>query len=167
MIDKSKGRDTLLCPNCGFDYTHEISMDCWFRFSEESNDCNHTHVDSENAFVDGDISGNPSDRRNGFTMVYYCENCNAISQLEIAQHKGMIFLDTSVVKNGYKFWEYHEDYARLLNYALDSLPLTDRQKEFVESLLDIYTRARFLTHKQQKSLYSLLISAEEKVASNE
>jgi len=42
--------------------------------------------------VDADMEGNPSDRRHGLRIFFWCEHCTDEIELALDQHKGTTFL---------------------------------------------------------------------------
>ena len=82
----------LLCPHCGGTYLHHGKVSIYER--EEDQD-NGLHVSVERGgtlSVDQDLSGNPSLRRHGLTIQFWCEICKANPELTIVQHKGQTFV---------------------------------------------------------------------------
>lgn len=78
----------LVCPKCGFNYLHHGKIDNYHR-KEDSEYCYHTTVDGY--YIEArcdDNKHNPSTRRDGLTIDFYCEGCQKTSKLCIAQHKG-------------------------------------------------------------------------------
>lgn len=83
--------NALRCNNCGELYLHQFQVDIFER-SEESDTGIHTRVLSTSTAIDGNMSQNPSDRRNGLMIYCSCEMCDNITVFSIYQHKGMTFL---------------------------------------------------------------------------
>jgi hypothetical protein len=91
--------DTLLrCPRCGDDYLHHTRVEVFDR-EEDAAVGLHTTAGAEDVRVDRDLSQNPSSRRDGIAIAFYCEMCDGNSDgpgpgvvLTIAQHKGRTFL---------------------------------------------------------------------------
>ena len=78
----------LVCPSCGFRCTHHDSapVEVWQR--PEDGDQPGVAVQP-----DGDVrpippGGNPSSRRSGVALHFWCEGCGDYFMLTIAQHKG-------------------------------------------------------------------------------
>jgi len=82
-----KRKIQLLCAHCGGDYTHHTRIDVYERI-EDAEEGIHVCVDRGKVWGDDDMHGNPSGRRTGVTVTYYCEHCDHESVLKIAQHKG-------------------------------------------------------------------------------
>lgn len=81
----------LKCPNCGSINLHHERIEIFER--EEDQDTGlHVSVSDSKASIDQTLKGNPSLRRNGLTIHFWCELCSKKSQLSIAQHKGSTFV---------------------------------------------------------------------------
>jgi hypothetical protein len=91
--DLTTGREeyaTLLCPNCGARNLHHAGVTIYDR-QEDAKVTTVTRVGQGNTdqhLIKSDTCGNPSDRRDGLAILFYCETCPAISELMIWQHKG-------------------------------------------------------------------------------
>jgi len=94
----------LLCPKCGFDYLHHEKIEIFERQAEDDKQGLHLVVASRadstvaassriNVLTNTDISENPSRRRNGMKISFWCEGCDVVSVLVIEQHKGQTFMD--------------------------------------------------------------------------
>lgn len=78
--------EATACPNCGSSYLHHGKITVHHRESEDGPTIS-TSVDG--AAIDDKASGdNPSIRREGLVIDFTCEECSALPQLCIAQHKG-------------------------------------------------------------------------------
>lgn len=77
----------LLCPNCGFNYLHHDRVEIFER-SEDATLGLLVTVAEGKVTMETSLSGNPSSRRNGLTVHFWCEGCKATPVLTIAQHKG-------------------------------------------------------------------------------
>lgn len=87
----------LFCPQCedqGYPCLHHTGVtiyDC-------AEDAGHTietrvsHGATAVAVVPSAGSSNPSDRRDGLAIQFWCEHCHGVSELTLAQHKGSTFL---------------------------------------------------------------------------
>jgi len=82
----------LLCPSCGFNYLHHGRVEIFDRSEDASSDV-HVVVDEGKAIVDTSLDGNPSSRRHGLAVHFWCEGCKATPVLTIAQHKGNTVVD--------------------------------------------------------------------------
>jgi hypothetical protein len=86
---------TLLCPACQGDYLHHDNIATYAR-GEDADEttvvttCPHRGT-SNIALTSG--ASNPSSRRNGMAVRFYCELCSVISELTLAQHKGQTLLE--------------------------------------------------------------------------
>lgn len=94
------GRADLLCPRCGSDYLHHNDVLVFDR-REDAEAVTLTQVDAGSVSVSmapSTAAGNPSMRRDGVTINFWCENCgeNRPLQLHLAQHKGCTEI----------FWEF-------------------------------------------------------------
>ena len=88
MID-----DELLCPICGGNYLHHLKIDNYAR-GEDDVSCFHTTIDDKLTITRTDNNmDNPSMRRDGLTIEFYCESCDNKSIMRIAQHKGQTLID--------------------------------------------------------------------------
>jgi hypothetical protein len=56
----------------------------------------HVEVSGGKVAVDGDMSSNPSLRRDGLSIRFACESCDAQPVLTIRQHKGATFVDLTL-----------------------------------------------------------------------
>ena len=87
----------LLCPACGWMYLHHSRVEVYDAEKEDALTGLHVTVDGERASVSTDLTGNPSARRHGLTILLECERCQATSELRLAQHKGHTFLTIHVL----------------------------------------------------------------------
>lgn len=79
----------LKCPCCGGENIHPSAVDVYFR-AEDSDEgvfvhCNNMTVKAISP------DGNPSARRDGLVITFWCENCDDKPQMAIIQHKGTTF----------------------------------------------------------------------------
>jgi hypothetical protein len=86
----------LVCPHCHDSHSclHHGVLTVYHRREDESR---LTRIGVRNGSalierVDSDGSGNPSSRRDGLAIHFYCELCDLSSELTIAQHKGQTLL---------------------------------------------------------------------------
>lgn len=82
----------LLCPACGFNYLHHEHVEIFER-GEDAPHGVHVSVKGGKAEIDTDISSNPSLRRHGLSIQFWCERCHSISVLHLSQHKGCTLVD--------------------------------------------------------------------------
>lgn len=94
--------NTLLCPCCGGEYLHHESVKVYDR-NEDAKQTRVTMVGSTIAVAttDSERSGNPSSRRDGLSIDFWCESCSGYDEnkppaktmrLHILQHKGNTYL---------------------------------------------------------------------------
>lgn len=88
----------LRCPACGSIHLHHNKVDVFERRHEDSAEGFHVAVDCDaaSATVDKSIAGNPSERRGGISITFWCEQCEAISRLDLVQDKGRSLVSLSV-----------------------------------------------------------------------
>jgi hypothetical protein len=87
------GEHLLTCPCCGNSYLHHDKVVAYERH-EDATRVLRIEVDGGGAKLEwvANDSRNPSSRRNGLCIEFYCENCGNRSELTIAQHKGETLL---------------------------------------------------------------------------
>lgn len=95
----------LECPSCGFGFLHQCRVEVFSREEEDSKKGQHVSVDyADGVSVTPEVGsddGNPSRRRDGIIVKFWCEDCrnkNNPYELVIQQHKG----------NEYIFWDLSE-----------------------------------------------------------
>jgi hypothetical protein len=89
------GATDLLCPRCGADYLHHTDVTAFDR-GEDAETLVRTKLSGETVTrerIDSSAAGNPSLRRDGIAVRFWCESCcpqesSDIIELTIAQHKG-------------------------------------------------------------------------------
>ncbi len=89
----------LLCPKCGNNYLHQRTVQIFNR-DEDAHAVRVTTVDDKathEAFIANELSLNPSKRRHGMRIGFYCEVCDGEIETEskflnIAQHKGLTYI---------------------------------------------------------------------------
>ena len=89
-------RNHLACPNCGDTFLHQHAVEVFDRNEEDAEDGTHTTADyGDGVHVDQSMSGNPSSRRDGIKIRFWCELCDGWENREdaeltlcISQHKG-------------------------------------------------------------------------------
>lgn len=90
------GETDLCCPRCGADNLHHSTVTVFDGGSEDPQTVVRTTVyggSTKMECVPEKGSGNPSARRHGLTIKFWCEGCGGDSpgdliELKIAQHKG-------------------------------------------------------------------------------
>lgn len=91
MQVKLDENNELLCPHCDSNYLHHGTVTVYSREEDDAAivrtevSLHSTHA----ALVPNAKSGNPSSRRGGFAITFWCETCNGDSRLTFAQHKGV------------------------------------------------------------------------------
>ena len=100
----------LQCPHCGDYYMHHYGIELFNRHEDseygdhielyipESHAWMYMNTNVQENIVDGNIKNNPSSRRSGIIIKFVCENCSAVSDFCIKQHKGHTLLE----------WRYKE-----------------------------------------------------------
>lgn len=91
--DGGGDEQVLLCPKCGGDYLHHDQVKTFCR--EEDEETVVFNIDFKPPKVTkeiGNLSKNPSSRRDAVAIHFYCELCSYLGELTIAQHKGRTFL---------------------------------------------------------------------------
>jgi hypothetical protein len=82
----------LLCPSCNGDHLHHTTMEIFERNEDAINGL-HVTVKDGKVNVDTSLADNPSSRRHGLKVTFWCETCHASPVLVIAQHKGCTDID--------------------------------------------------------------------------
>lgn len=82
----------LLCPNCGDTHLHHEQVEVFERNEDETTGL-HVVVEAGKVTIDRRLAGNPSGRRHGLRIYFWCEGCSARPALTLAQHKGNTFVD--------------------------------------------------------------------------
>ena len=84
----------LLCPNCSGNYQHHDRIEVFER-SEDQDTGVHVVVENGSVTIDQNLAGNPSARRHGLAIYFWCELCSTKSVMTISQHKGNTYVDFS------------------------------------------------------------------------
>ncbi|HEV8032034.1 MAG TPA: hypothetical protein VGP42_13540 [Stellaceae bacterium] len=87
--------EPLRCPSCGGEYLHHGCVSVFDTLEDNSERFRKTRLTS----VHGDdishrivtTDQNPSARRDGVAIEFWCENCLHISEFTLAQHKGQSY----------------------------------------------------------------------------
>ena len=86
----------LNCPYCQNLNIHQTKVEVFDR-EEDREDETYTVVEykrAETGLINDNVKNkNPSDRRQGLLITFYCETCDDIPVLAIAQHKGITYID--------------------------------------------------------------------------
>jgi hypothetical protein len=95
------GEPALTCPQCGDGWLHQCGVDVFVRHGEDSPEGQHIDANyGEGVEISKAVSssdGNPSRRRDGIKIQFWCEHCSPANQephheLVIEQHKGNEFI---------------------------------------------------------------------------
>ena len=87
------GEALLYCPECESSYLHHTEVTVFSRPIEDGPvTATRVHSNASVHVLPGHWKGNPSSRRDGVAIRFYCENCDLEAQLTIAQHKGETLL---------------------------------------------------------------------------
>ncbi|MBN8968584.1 MAG: hypothetical protein J0G95_09000 [Rhizobiales bacterium] len=85
----------LSCPRCGSDYLHHTGAEFFERDEDGPSEIKITVEGGtvRTSVIPSTNSGNPSTRRHGMKVIFFCENCKGENgdaiEMNIAQHKGM------------------------------------------------------------------------------
>lgn len=82
----------LVCPSCGNEFLHQHTVSVFFRDAEDSKTGKFTRCSGQKIETIGG-SENPSPRRDGLLLQFFCETCNADPELAIYQHKGSTYFE--------------------------------------------------------------------------
>lgn len=83
----------LSCPTCGYEYLSHENVTVFSREQEDAGKGVRVSVSGVRVAIDTALTGNPSLRRDGISILFRCENCPALALLTIAQHKGQTRLE--------------------------------------------------------------------------
>ncbi len=87
--------EALRCPGCNGEYLHHGAVSVFTRRREDADDGQHTHIPDGSdgtVVVDASMAGNPSVRRDGVRIHFWCELCAEHFSLCLAQHKGVTYV---------------------------------------------------------------------------
>lgn len=79
----------LRCPVCEDQFLHHKCVHVFEPRREDAADGLAVAIEGPRFVVDTNLAGNPSSRRNGLCIAFWCEMCHAKPVLNIAQHKGV------------------------------------------------------------------------------
>jgi len=82
---------TFKCPSCDGDNLHQDAVDIYFRKYEDSAEGMFIRCEDTATLRSISPEGNPSNRRDGLVISFWCEGCDDKPQLAILQHKGTTF----------------------------------------------------------------------------
>jgi hypothetical protein len=109
QLDKDAFNNELLCPVCNGNNLHHNAVVNYHRI-EDAKIVRVTYVEGSefnSAHMPNETSGNPSRRRDGVAIEFWCENCHGAAEdtdaeppayfrLQIQQHKGTTYLDWDI-----------------------------------------------------------------------
>lgn len=78
----------MTCPNCGGEHLHQDRCEVYWRQSEGGPSDTIISSTAESTKQSGVQDRNPSDKRDGVLIRFWCENCSAHPELAVYQHKG-------------------------------------------------------------------------------
>ena len=101
------GSSHVKCIHCECKLLHQFKVEVFFR---KEDNINGLHAIIDESGIEKNIKKNnqvynPSSRRNGIIIHFYCEHCKKVSLLHIVQHKGCTYIDASTVKEYKSFVE--------------------------------------------------------------
>jgi len=91
--------EPLECPACGGTNLHHEAVSVWNR-EEDSVEGLCVRIKGESVETLTSMKGNPSERRSGLSVWFWCEHCSIKSRLDLVQHKGSTYL--KLVKDLYR-----------------------------------------------------------------
>ena len=97
ILKFSESNTELLCPSCGSIFLHHDKVEI-FECREDERYGIHVVVSNGKATIDTSLEGNPSYRRHGLKIYFWCEECGAKPILSANQHKGSTLIDFDVNK---------------------------------------------------------------------
>jgi len=97
LVEESQYNSILTCPRCGESYLHHIETNVYERGEDDKTGV-HIKIRKSKVIVDNNMDGNPSRRRHGMIIGFYCEHCNNdkrtdLIMFSISQHKGQTFIE--------------------------------------------------------------------------
>lgn len=84
--------DQLVCPNCSGTCLHHSSVTVYEREEDDPKPLQ-IHVEEGRIAVSKNNDGNPSPRRHGLRINFWCEECDEKPSLKILQHKGATLIE--------------------------------------------------------------------------
>jgi len=96
--------NVLHCPFCDFDYLHQFKVEVFDRV-EDSITGYHATIEAMGVIIDSDMKNNPSGRRDGVKVWFYCEGCDKVSFATIIQHKGRTFIEHHATAEKYGLYQ--------------------------------------------------------------
>jgi hypothetical protein len=86
------------CPSCGSSYLHHDEIKVFSRPEDAPAVTETTVSDRGCTVMETDGALNPSERRGGVAIQFWCEECSARPVLKIAQHKGTSIISWDIQK---------------------------------------------------------------------
>lgn len=81
----------LLCPHCNGNNMHQHTVGIYNR-DEDATKGTHVEVTKDKVTIDSKLDGNPSLRRQGLSIAFWCEHCDGEYIFNIYQHKGLTLM---------------------------------------------------------------------------
>lgn len=89
--------DILCCPACTEGNLHHDKVEIYFRKDEDSEDGINVSIDKNGIVKRKGMTWNPSSRRDGVRICFYCEHCDKVTTLTVYQHKGNTFVRQGII----------------------------------------------------------------------
>lgn len=89
------GDGVILCQGCGEDCLHHERIEVFEREQDAIHGL-HATIEGQSLKTDDNLSGNPSIRRHGLSIFCSCELCDAVTRIDISQHKGKTYIEASL-----------------------------------------------------------------------
>jgi hypothetical protein len=85
------------CPYCQSEFIHHEHIEIFNRRREDADEGMHISIYNQSlavvvVFADTSMERNPSRRRDGIRITFWCENCPAHPVMTIIQHKGQTLI---------------------------------------------------------------------------
>lgn len=87
----------LFCPICQCDNLHQVEATTFWMDLEDSETGTFTKTSKGVVKEVNDVQ-NPSERRDGMLIRFFCEHCSAEPELAIRQHKGVTYVEWNSVR---------------------------------------------------------------------
>ena len=95
FFDQASNCYGLHCDNCGEANLHHYQTEIFNRTEEDSDIGNHVIIQDQITVSNGNMSKNPSRRRDGVVVRLWCEHCDSETIIKVTQHKGSTYLALS------------------------------------------------------------------------
>jgi hypothetical protein len=89
----------LKCSGCGEINLHHARVETFERLVEDAPLGLHFITDNDGFRIIPDMDGNPSSKRDGVKISFWCEHCEIVTILTIAQHKGTTYIEQFGIEN--------------------------------------------------------------------